>query len=245
MKIIVPDYYLEFCCVADKCRHTCCKGWEIDIDAESLCRFMEIPEISAEIETSGEAPHFKLTPDERCPFLRDDNLCRMIKHYGEGMLCQICSDHPRFRNYWSDRVELGLGMVCEEAARLILSREKPLRLIEIGQDNGESSPLTEAERWLLDFRRDLAVQTVRDSGLTGPHARLMEYLIYRHIPDALYDDRLQNRVNFIQASYREITAAWSKSDGSLNAYVETVRQFSYDIEYDDEVLRERIDRALE
>ena len=32
MQIIVPDYYKEFSCIADHCRHSCCIGWEIDID---------------------------------------------------------------------------------------------------------------------------------------------------------------------------------------------------------------------
>ena len=34
MRIIAPDYYREFHCIADKCRHSCCIGWEIDIDAD-------------------------------------------------------------------------------------------------------------------------------------------------------------------------------------------------------------------
>ena len=34
-----PDYYNEFRCTAGNCRHSCCVGWEIDIDDESLARF--------------------------------------------------------------------------------------------------------------------------------------------------------------------------------------------------------------
>ena len=243
MKIIAPDYYLEFQCIADQCRHTCCQGWEIDIDEPSMRRFNIIPEISAEIDTSGEVPHFLLSADERCPFLREDGLCRMIKTYGEEMLCQICADHPRFRNYWSDRIELGLGMVCEEAARLILSREEPARLIVIDENDEESAPLTEVEQQLLDYRQYLTERAISELKLSGPRARLVEYLIYRHIPDALYDDRLENRAAFILSFYREITSAWDKTDGSLEAYVEVVRQLSYDVEYDDDVLRERITRG--
>ena len=29
---IYPDYYKKFKCIADKCKHNCCIGWEIDID---------------------------------------------------------------------------------------------------------------------------------------------------------------------------------------------------------------------
>ncbi len=243
LKIIAPDYYPEFHCIADQCRHTCCQGWEIDIDEASMRRFAAVPEIRNEIDFTGEVPHFRLSADERCPFLREDGLCRMIKTYGEGMLCQICADHPRFRNYWSDRIELGLGMVCEEAARLILSRERPARLILIDENDDESAPLTEVEQQLMDYRQYFTERAVSELKLTGPRARLMEYLIYRHIPDALYDDQLENRAAFILSFYREITSAWDKTDGSLDAYVEAVRQLSYDVEYDDDVLRERIARG--
>jgi lysine-N-methylase len=34
MKLIAPDTYPEFCCIADRCRHSCCIGWEIDVDPD-------------------------------------------------------------------------------------------------------------------------------------------------------------------------------------------------------------------
>ena len=36
MKLFAPDYYKYFSCIADKCGHSCCVGWEIDIDADTL-----------------------------------------------------------------------------------------------------------------------------------------------------------------------------------------------------------------
>ena len=36
MRIVVPDYYDQFCCLAGECTHSCCIGWEIDVDAEAL-----------------------------------------------------------------------------------------------------------------------------------------------------------------------------------------------------------------
>lgn len=31
----VPDYYPKFSCIADKCKDSCCIGWEIDIDEDT------------------------------------------------------------------------------------------------------------------------------------------------------------------------------------------------------------------
>ena len=169
MKLIGPDYLREFHCIAGACRHTCCEGWEIDIDEESLPRFLSVPEIAAQV-IRGETPQLRLLPGERCPFLNGDGLCEMILKYGEDMLCQICRDHPRFRNFWSDRGEMGLGLVCEEAGRLILGRGTPMQLVVLGDDGEPEEPPSEEEARLLELRDEL-LQNVSGS---GPEARLME-----------------------------------------------------------------------
>ena len=35
MQNAYPDYYPLFHCIADRCRHNCCIGWEIDIDSRT------------------------------------------------------------------------------------------------------------------------------------------------------------------------------------------------------------------
>ena len=36
MQEVFPSYYHKFHCIADKCKNSCCIGWEIDIDEETL-----------------------------------------------------------------------------------------------------------------------------------------------------------------------------------------------------------------
>ena len=235
MKVIVPDYYSRFRCIAGACRHTCCEGWEVDIDAESLLRYRTMADITPQIEESDDTPHFRLGENERCPFLNSDKLCDLILRHGEDILCQICRDHPRFRSFWSDRTEIGLGLVCEEAGRLILSQEKPMELVVLS-DDGTDAALPEDEAWLLAYRDEL-LQNIEE---TGPAARLLEYLIYRHLPDALYDGRLDTRLAFIRQSFREITDAWAQTDGTITAMAECARVWSYDVEYDDEEQERRL-----
>ena len=33
---VVPDFYPEFACIASRCGHSCCVGWEVDVDEDSL-----------------------------------------------------------------------------------------------------------------------------------------------------------------------------------------------------------------
>lgn len=159
MKIIVPDYYREFSCIAGQCRHSCCTGWEIDIDEASLERYDVMPGTYGEIlrgriDRTGAVPHYQLGEGERCPFLRPDGLCEMILELGEDALCQICADHPRFRNYFTDRVEIGLGLCCEAAGALILKRKEPMKL-DLLSDNGVNEPSDGEEQALLSFREML------------------------------------------------------------------------------------------
>ena len=159
MITIVPDYYREFRCIADKCRHSCCIGWEIDIDPATREKYRSVTgafgkRLNAAIDDSGEVSFFRLGDAERCPMLNRCGLCDLITALGEENLCQICADHPRFRNFFSAHTELGLGLCCEEAARLILTREKPMALITL-EDNGIDEELSEEEKALLALRAGL------------------------------------------------------------------------------------------
>ena len=151
MLYVKPDFYDEFRCIADKCRHSCCVGWEIDIDGESLKRFMAVEGDFGEYMRRSIAleptPHFVLGEDERCPFLRGDGLCRMILSLGEDSLCHICREHPRFYNELPGRSEAGIGLCCEEAVRLLLSGKAHLALVSEGE--------AEERDALLELRDDI------------------------------------------------------------------------------------------
>lgn len=164
MKTIAPDYYLQFRCIADKCRHSCCIGWEIDIDPDTREQYRCISgafgkRLNAAID-DGEVASFHLGPDERCPMLNANGLCDLITELGEDALCQICADHPRFRNFYADRTEVGLGLCCEEAARLILTQEAPMQLITL-EDDGQNEVLSEEDEALLAIR-DTLIHVMQD-----------------------------------------------------------------------------------
>ena len=133
MIFVYPDFYFDFSCTASRCRHSCCRGWEIDIDEDTLALYDALTgDIGDTVRRSIErtpTPHFALTENEDCPFLQPDGLCRLILTVGEESLCDICAEHPRFYNEYPDRIEAGLGLCCEEAVRLLLERDTPLELI--------------------------------------------------------------------------------------------------------------------
>lgn len=159
MKTVAPDYYRDFHCKAGDCKHTCCAGWEIDIDEETYAYYKSLDgslakKLTDSISDDG-TPHFILQgTDERCPMLTDGGLCEIISAYGEAALCQICADHPRFRNFYCDRTEIGLGLCCEAAGELILGRKDKTRLIPLS-DDGENEPTDSRDSKLFEKRNDI------------------------------------------------------------------------------------------
>jgi len=127
MKLYAPKYYNEFNCIADKCPHSCCIGWEIDIDEATYKKYKKSKNeyalaVISSIENC-DTPHFKLTKEERCPHLNEQGLCEIIINMGKEYLCDICSAHPRFYNFTNYGSEVGVGMSCPEACRIILSSD--------------------------------------------------------------------------------------------------------------------------
>ena len=212
MQYIVPDYYAQFRCIADRCKHSCCIGWEIDIDPDTLEKYRSLPgdvgeALRQSIEETEDGAHFRLTADERCPMLMENGLCRLICAHGEESLCQICTDHPRFRNFFPNRTETGLGLCCEAAASLILTRREPMQLICLEEtEDVPDDPETAA---FLAFR-DQLFSIVQDRSLTMEQ-RLQTLL------DAVSFTLPERDFLPVYQSLEQLDAAWGKLLSALPA----------------------------
>lgn len=170
MKTVYPDYYKSFRCIAEKCTHSCCVGWEIDIDSKSLDSYGRVTgSLGKRLQSSislEDTPHFILDRNERCPFLNCQGLCDIYISLGEKSLCDICREHPRFYNEFQNTVETGLGLCCEEAARLIITKPEPVKL----------SGVSEASPQALLSLRNHALEIIQSRALSIPQRleRLMQ-----------------------------------------------------------------------
>lgn len=153
-----------FACTASACSDNCCIGWEIDIDSRTAGRYRSLSQSDSPLARRLREdicwdfpPHFRLTAGERCPFLNEQNLCDIYLHLGEDALCEICDQHPRFHEWFCDYKESGLGLCCEEAARLLLSDPEPLRLQTVTTDEKPDLDLFDPDllRELLQLRGQL------------------------------------------------------------------------------------------
>jgi lysine-N-methylase len=160
-----PDFYDTFKCIASQCTDTCCVGWEIDVDRNSQEVYNKVAGTFGEkLRANIEDGHFKLLPHDRCPFLTGVNLCEIYTNLGEGALCDICREHPRFVEVYGNVMERGLGLCCEEATRLLLAGNGPLAFVNEECDEPEDE-LSEDDREICNevlYEREYIFRTLAD-----------------------------------------------------------------------------------
>lgn len=126
-----PSYYKNFKCIADKCPDTCCAGWEVVVDPESLEKYRALSgkyadKINSLITVDEDGDSIFIPREKRCPFLLENGLCEMHIELGEASLCRTCKQFPRHLTYFGARVETGISLSCPEAARLITEKPDPI-----------------------------------------------------------------------------------------------------------------------
>ena len=127
MKIIKPNYYKDFKCIAGACPDSCCQGWDVDADEASLAFYQTLDsslEIKQRIDRVLDKDEFDntiftLAPKKRCPFLNEENLCDMHIAIGGEHTPYTCRTFPRFIYDFGGTREMGLSFSCPVAADII------------------------------------------------------------------------------------------------------------------------------
>lgn len=133
-KVVKPDYYDDFVCVADKCMFTCCREWKIGVDNATQKRWEKLPyppemgkrrgHLCDTICFAEDGAQIKLREDGLCPFLDEQQLCRLVKTYGEGCLSKTCHTFPRESHCYTDVTEYALSAGCPQALCLLWKQEQ-------------------------------------------------------------------------------------------------------------------------
>ena len=128
MKLIKPDYFDTFRCIAGACPDSCCKEWDVAVDPEKAAFYRSLPgplgDKLRQVLYEEDGDTYMAIENRRCPMWRDDGLCRIQAELGESALCKTCREFPRLTHDYGDFVEMGLELSCPEAARIILENPK-------------------------------------------------------------------------------------------------------------------------
>ena len=157
MRITKPAYYEDFHCIASLCPDSCCRLWDVEVDADTAALYRSLPGAlgqrmqTALYEEDGET--YIAMEEGKCPFWRADGLCRIQSELGEQALSQVCTEFPRLHHDYGDFLELGLELSCPEAARIILSADPAPALTEEAPGGEEPGYEEEAMAVLKETRR--------------------------------------------------------------------------------------------
>ncbi len=125
MQIIKSSYFNRFRCIADKCPDSCCKEWDVQVDAASAAFYRQLPgdlgDRLRQVLKDEDGQTYMTIENRRCPMWRGDGLCRIQAELGEQALCKTCREYPRLTHDYGDFLEMGLELSCPEAAKLILT----------------------------------------------------------------------------------------------------------------------------
>lgn len=139
MEYTVPDYYEEFSCIAGACEDTCCAGWAIVIDDETMQKYRTMKGgFGNRLRNSMDEKEGTFRQyDRRCAFLNEENLCDIYTEAGAEYLCRTCRQYPRHIEEYENLREISLSLSCPEAARIILGKKDAVRLRTVEKRGGE------------------------------------------------------------------------------------------------------------
>ena len=127
-----PHYYDKFSCTAEQCPDTCCAGWQIVIDENSLEKYSNVSgDFGIRLLNSinwreGIFEQY----EKRCSFLNAENLCDIYKELGADALCDTCRLYPRHIEEFENLREFSMSLSCPVAAKMILQCQEPVRFLE-------------------------------------------------------------------------------------------------------------------
>ena len=140
MIITIPDYYKEFECIADRCEDTCCAGWQIVIDKETLKKYAKMKGNFRKRMLSSVnwfQGTFKQDKNKRCAFLNERNLCDLYLSQGEEGFCKTCREYPRHTEEFEGVREITLSISCPEVARILMNRMEAVTFLSHEKEGEE------------------------------------------------------------------------------------------------------------
>lgn len=170
MKIVKPTFYKNFMCIAGDCPDSCCQGWEVDADSDSLEYYKTLDnslEIKKRIDfvlSKDEFDNtiFTLAPKKRCPFLNDENLCDMHIAIGGEHTPYTCRTFPRFIYDFGATREIGISFSCPVASDMMYNTESFDFETDINSDLPTLNDIDAEKYFLLYKGRTEAYKIAKD-----------------------------------------------------------------------------------
>ena len=172
MILRTPSFYKDFKCIAGACPDSCCQGWEVDADEQSLEYYKNLTgDIRKKIDSVLDKDEFgntifKLADKKRCPFLNHENLCDMHIAIGGEHTPYTCRMFPRFINDFGGTREMGVSFSCPVASDMMWGLTEPMSFVdELNDLPPELNEIDAQTYFYLSKTRKKAFDIVQDRSL--------------------------------------------------------------------------------
>lgn len=228
MKIVTPSFYKDFECIAGDCPDSCCQGWEVDADKDSLEYYKTLSgDIRQRIDSVLDKDEFgntifRLTDRKRCPFLNDSNLCDMHIAIGGEHTPFTCRTFPRFINDFGSTREMGLSFSCPVASDMMWNLEGEFDFETTLNSDPPSLNDIDAELYFYLIKaRNKVYQIVKNKELPL-NERIIQLLKYAQ--------KLQNDIDSYEAggAVLDFKDVFNNPEVINNEWVEKVKNGSFD-----------------
>lgn len=138
-----PRYFADFKCVGGECPNSCCIGWAIFWNKSEIDKVINAPNCSPELKALMESsfhiikesddPLYAVTlkDDRRCPFLTEDNFCRIQRELGAEYLSDVCSIYPRAHFITKNTCYNYCFMSCPIVMHKLLNEDRSADLVNL------------------------------------------------------------------------------------------------------------------
>lgn len=152
--IITPNYVTQFHCLGPACEDSCCKHWTVYFDKKSYKKTISNPAFASlakiafvEIkENKDNWASIKLDDKGACPFLTQEELCKIHQEAGASALSYTCQTYPKKDNLIGKNKYQSLSLSCPEAARLVLFDPDAFQFQ--AHNSGNKKPVKPSPVWL-------------------------------------------------------------------------------------------------
>lgn len=152
MKYLTLDFFQDFKCIGSTCPDTCCAGWSILVDDDSVQRYQTVSgtygqKLRDSLVIKKGQYYFDM-PNRYCPHLTETNLCEIYQNLGADSMCYSCKIYPRTSSVYGDISFILLSASCPEVARILLTHTTPLEFC-FGEDSSMAEPTLTDIDWGL------------------------------------------------------------------------------------------------
>lgn len=226
--------YDSFKCTADKCKFTCCEGWDINVDESTFnkwkneeSKFEYILKNLKIKEYRGKKEYFldKYTHDT-CQFLDKSGLCEIVKNHGEEYISLTCYTFPRVKNIFGDRKEYSLSCSCPEVVEIISNINEKIKMEYKCDDCSFEST--------LEFKiREVLMNVIKQEGISLEYKLIIAFQMLLTILENQYNNerKLLSIIEDYKNRYylKEIEEVYREIELNIGESIEEINNLFIDI----------------